>query len=164
MEGLSSIEFIRTDSTDSVIYYHQDINFDNYQKYYDRTPFRVENWEKISKYKYIYHIPRRFCHRGRPPGPDGRVGGRGLRNPDKLIGHATRLNHNTIVYRYRSCTHVSLYCVPAHYTHSVIQCYTVTRVKHSTIVCRYRSCTHIIHCIVYRHTIQILLYSVGVIQ
>jgi hypothetical protein len=56
MEGLSSIEFIRTDSTDSVIYYHQDINFDNYQKYYDRTPFRVENWEKISKYKYIYHI------------------------------------------------------------------------------------------------------------
>lgn len=56
MNETSSFEFILTDSTDSVIYYHKDINFDNYQKYYDRTPFRVENWEKISKYKYIYHI------------------------------------------------------------------------------------------------------------
>ena len=31
------------------------------------------------------------------------------------------LNHNTIVYQYRSCTRCHL-IVPAHYRHSVIQC------------------------------------------
>ena len=34
---------------------------------------------------------------------------------------STRVNHNTIVYRYRSCTQCHL-VVPAHYTHSIIQC------------------------------------------
>ena len=37
-----------------------------------------------------------------------------------------RVNHNTIVYQYRSCTQHPC-TVPAHYTHSVIQCRPISR-------------------------------------
>ena len=48
---------------------------------------------------------------------------------NKMVGHRTRrlrlaptrVDHNSIVYQYMSCTHCRC-IVPAHYTHSVIQC------------------------------------------
>jgi hypothetical protein len=53
---VSSIEFIKTNDTKLVVYYHLDFNNENYQSKIDKTIFRVENWEEISKYKIIHHI------------------------------------------------------------------------------------------------------------
>jgi hypothetical protein len=53
---VSSIEFIKTNDTKLVVYYHLDFNNENYQSKIDKTIFRVENWEEISKYKLIHHI------------------------------------------------------------------------------------------------------------
>jgi hypothetical protein len=53
---VSSIEFIKTNDTKLVVYYHPDFNNENYQSKIDKTIFRVENWEEISKYKLIHHI------------------------------------------------------------------------------------------------------------
>ena len=63
---------------------------------------------------------------------------------------STRLNHNTIVYQYRSCTQCHS-IAPAHYTD------WSTRVNHNTIVYQYRSCTQC-RCIVPAH------YTHSVIQ
>ena len=54
--------------------------------------------------------------------------GRALRYQLRLV--TTRVNHNTIVYRYRSSYTMSLCCLPAHYAHSDKQC------VNSQTVCR----------------------------
>ena len=68
---------------------------------------------------------RRGCTpRRRHPSPSPRTG-----TPRRIVGltanrpsdWSTRFNHNTIVYQYRSCTQCRC-IVPAHYTHSGIQC------------------------------------------
>ena len=62
---------------------------------------------------------------------------------------STRVNHNTIVYQYRSCS--QRHCVvpePAHYTHSVD--WSRQGFNHNTILYQYRSCSQR-HCVVPAH-------------
>ena len=54
----------------------------------------------------------------------------GLLHNRRLIGHTTKVNHNTVVYQYRSCHTTPLYCTPGHRT----------KVNHNTVVYRYGSC------------------------
>ena len=54
----------------------------------------------------------------------------GLLHNRRLIGHTTKVNHNTVVYQYRSCHTTPLYCTPGHRT----------KVNHNTVVYQYGSC------------------------
>jgi hypothetical protein len=54
--SVSSVEFITIDNAKSIVYYHPDVNEENYQLTIDKTIFRVKNWEKLAKYKHVYHI------------------------------------------------------------------------------------------------------------
>ena len=94
-----------------------------------------------------------------------------LRNQLSLV--KTRVNHNTIVYQYRSCTHCHCIVVTTRVNHNTIvyqyrsctQCRCIvvtTRVNHNTIVYQYRvMVTTPLCCMLYRHTIHIQSYGVS---
>ena len=77
----------------------------------------------------VNHKSRLRIPRGRGGGgdSDGRLGeGRAPGNPGS--DWSTRVHHNIIVYQYRPRTQRRC-IVPAHYTHSVVQCGPITRAQ-----------------------------------
>lgn len=56
LNSSSSIEIINNSTNESVIYYHPTINNDNFQNYNNETLFKVDNWEDLGNYEYLYHV------------------------------------------------------------------------------------------------------------
>ncbi len=52
----SSVEIINYTTNEEIVYYNSEVNNDNYQEYFDRTPFRIENWKDMGGSTYHYYI------------------------------------------------------------------------------------------------------------